>query len=107
MEKICWQRPGLLVGAGTVVTPDSLRAAKIAGAILDAAARLVSYNNPYRLEAMAGIDKRLRSPRAGGPPVRHHHFDTVSAEADGVAGYLVASDTTQEPASGNPGRKRS
>jgi DNA helicase-2/ATP-dependent DNA helicase PcrA len=37
---------------------------------------------------MAGIDKRLRSPRAGGPPVRHHHYDTVSAEADGVAAMI-------------------
>src|SRR5512134_2849855 len=53
--------------------------------ILDTAARLVGYNNPYRLEAIAGIDKRLRSPRPDGLPVRHAHFDTVSAEADGVA----------------------
>jgi DNA helicase-2/ATP-dependent DNA helicase PcrA len=53
--------------------------------ILDAAARLITYNNPFRLEVVAGIDKRLRSQRGGGAPVRHVHFDTVSAEADGVA----------------------
>lgn len=53
--------------------------------ILDASSRLVSFNNPYRLEVIAGIDKRLRSGREDGPPVRHLHFDTVSAEADGVA----------------------
>ncbi|HEY6549339.1 MAG TPA: UvrD-helicase domain-containing protein, partial [Vicinamibacteria bacterium] len=56
--------------------------------ILDAAARLVSYNNPHRLEAMAGIDKRLRAQRPGGLPVAHRHFDTVSAEADGVAALV-------------------
>jgi DNA helicase-2/ATP-dependent DNA helicase PcrA len=54
-------------------------------AILDVAARLVSFNNPYRLEAIAGIDKRLRSDRRDRTPVRHLRFDTVSAEADGVA----------------------
>jgi 2-dehydro-3-deoxyphosphogluconate aldolase/(4S)-4-hydroxy-2-oxoglutarate aldolase len=32
IEKICWQRPGMLVGAGTVVTPDSFKAAKASGA---------------------------------------------------------------------------
>ena len=56
--------------------------------ILDTAARLVSYNNPYRLEAIAGIDKRLRSPRERRPPRPHFHFDTVSAEADGVAALI-------------------
>jgi DNA helicase-2/ATP-dependent DNA helicase PcrA len=53
--------------------------------ILDAAARLVSYNNPHRLEATFGIDKRLRAQRVGGVAVSHRHFDTASAEADGVA----------------------
>jgi DNA helicase-2/ATP-dependent DNA helicase PcrA len=56
--------------------------------VLDVAARLVSYNNPHRLEAIAGIDKRLRARRPGGLPVRHHHYDTVSAEADGVAALV-------------------
>jgi DNA helicase-2/ATP-dependent DNA helicase PcrA len=54
-------------------------------AILDVAGRLISYNNPHRLEVLAGIDKRLRSSRTAGPPVRHVHFDTLSSEADGVA----------------------
>jgi DNA helicase-2/ATP-dependent DNA helicase PcrA len=53
--------------------------------ILDAAARLVSYNNPYRLEVVAGVDKRLRAQRSGGLAVRHVRFDSGSAEADGVA----------------------
>jgi DNA helicase-2/ATP-dependent DNA helicase PcrA len=56
--------------------------------ILDSAARLVSFNNPYRLEAIEGIDKRLRSRRGEGPEVRYLHFDTASAEADGVAGLV-------------------
>jgi len=53
--------------------------------ILDAASQLIEYNNPYRLEVVAGIDKRLRSQRGTGLSVLHEHFDTVSAEADGVA----------------------
>jgi DNA helicase-2/ATP-dependent DNA helicase PcrA len=56
--------------------------------ILDAAARLVAFNNPYRLEVAAGIDKRLRAQRAGRMPVRQLHFDSVSAEADAVAGMI-------------------
>jgi ATP-dependent DNA helicase UvrD/PcrA len=75
----------LYPGAREVVLTDNHRSTQV---ILDAAGRLISYNNPYRLEAMAGIDKRLRSPRLTGPPVRHVHFDTVSAEADGVAALV-------------------
>ncbi len=75
----------LYPGAREVVLVDNYRSTQV---ILDASARLVGYNNPYRLEAIAGIDKRLRSPRRDGPPVRHAHFDTVSAEADGVAAMI-------------------
>ncbi len=57
--------------------------------ILDAASRLVSYNNPYRLEAIAGIDKRLRSRRPDGASVTHLRYDTGSAEADGVAAAIA------------------
>lgn len=32
IERICWQVPSVLVGAGTVVTPDNLQAAKACGA---------------------------------------------------------------------------
>jgi len=56
--------------------------------ILDTAARLISYNNPYRLEVIAGVDKRLRSQRPEGLGVRHEHFDTASSEADFVAEAL-------------------
>jgi len=73
-------------GAREVVLTDNHRSTQV---ILDAARRLVSYNNPYRLEVVAGIDKRLRSCVGGGPPVRHLHFDTVSAEADAVAAMVL------------------
>ena len=72
-------------GAHEVVLVDNYRSTQL---ILDTSARLIAYNNPYRLEAIAGIDKRLRSPRREGPPVRHFHFDTVSAEADAVAAMI-------------------
>ena len=75
----------LYPGAREVVLVENYRSTQV---ILDTAARLIGYNNPYRLEAIAGIDKRLRSSRPGGPPVRHVHFDTVSAEADGVAAMI-------------------
>jgi DNA helicase-2/ATP-dependent DNA helicase PcrA len=73
-------------GAGEVVLTDNHRSTQ---PILDAAARLISYNNPYRLEVIAGIDKRLRSERLLGPPVQHHRFETLSAEADGVASLIA------------------
>jgi DNA helicase II / ATP-dependent DNA helicase PcrA len=72
-------------GCREVVLVENHRSTQV---ILDASARLISYNNPYRLEVVAGIDKRLRSPRLTGPAVRHFHYDTVSAEADGVAGLI-------------------
>jgi DNA helicase-2/ATP-dependent DNA helicase PcrA len=72
-------------GAREVVLTENHRSSQV---ILDAASRLIAYNNPYRLEVIAGLDKRLRSARRTGPPVRHLHFDTVSAEADGVAGLV-------------------
>ena len=75
----------LYPGAREVVLVENYRSTQT---ILDTAARLVGYNNPYRLEAIAGIDKRLRSSRTVGPPVRHVPFDTVSAEADGVAAMV-------------------
>lgn len=75
----------LYPGARQVVLTENHRSTQV---ILDAAARLISYNNPFRLEVIAGIDKRLRSERKTGPPVRHHHFDTVSAEADAVAAMI-------------------
>jgi ATP-dependent DNA helicase UvrD/PcrA len=75
----------LYPGAREVVLTDNHRSTQ---QVLDASARLISYNNPYRLEAVAGIDKRLRSQRPPGPAVRHVAFDTASSEADGVAALI-------------------
>ncbi|MBI4611573.1 MAG: UvrD-helicase domain-containing protein [Candidatus Rokubacteria bacterium] len=58
--------------------------------LLDAAYRLITHNNPDRLEVQYGIIKRLtcRIPLAqgdsGGEPV-HLHFETSTQEADAVA----------------------
>ena len=76
----------LYPGAREVVLTENHRSTQ---EILDAASRLVAYNNPYRLEVVAGIDKRLRSQRGRGVPVSHVHFDTVSAESDGVAALVA------------------
>ncbi len=73
-------------------------------AVLDAAYRLIQFNNPDRLEVAQGIDKELKStgtdgrPRVGVGP-RHRAFDTVSSESDQVA-ELIA----EEHAGGRPYR---
>jgi len=53
--------------------------------ILDTAYRLITYNNPHRLEAMTGLDKRLVAERGQGKNVAHWRFPNASAEADAVA----------------------
>jgi DNA helicase-2/ATP-dependent DNA helicase PcrA len=56
--------------------------------ILDAAYRLITKNNPERLEVVRGIDKRLVSVRETPPearPVRHVHLETQTDEAAFVA----------------------
>jgi DNA helicase II / ATP-dependent DNA helicase PcrA len=55
-------------------------------AVLDAAYRLITHNNPDRLEVRSGIDKRLVAVReAPGPEPKHWHFETATQEADAVA----------------------
>jgi len=58
--------------------------------ILDCAYRLVRHNDPERLEVHEGINKRLLATRSlpAAPPVRHLHYDTLSAEADGIARWI-------------------
>jgi DNA helicase-2/ATP-dependent DNA helicase PcrA len=74
--------------ATSVVLTDNFRSRQ---PILDAAYRLIRHNDPERLEAREGLDKRLvarariaREPGADGP-IALLAFDTGSDEADAVA----------------------
>ncbi len=88
-------------GARKVVLQENRRSPQ---AILDAAYRLIRYNDPDRLEVAQKIDKRLvarapdGSPRVGKPP-EHLAFDTVTSESDQVAAMIA-----DEHASGRPYR---
>ena len=53
--------------------------------VLDTAYRLITYNNPHRLEAMTGLDKRLVAERGRGKDVTHRRLPNASTEADTVA----------------------
>jgi DNA helicase-2/ATP-dependent DNA helicase PcrA len=72
--------------------PDTARAVLVDNyrstqPILDAAYRLIRHNDPDRLEARIGVDKRLvaRAAHAAGAPPEFHWFDTASTEADFIA----------------------
>ena len=70
-------------GARQVVLTENFRSHQ---AVLDAAYRLIDYNNPDRLEVRSGIDKRLTAVREPPGPEPHHlHFETATQEADAVA----------------------
>ncbi len=56
--------------------------------VLDAAYRLIHHNDPDRLEVRNQIEKRLTAVQGTGPAVEHLHFDTLSGEAEGVAGII-------------------
>ena len=55
--------------------------------ILDASYRLITHNNPDRLEVKSGIDKRLLSVKGAqrGGGVKFLEFDSLLAEADFIA----------------------
>ena len=59
--------------------------------ILDAAYRLVRFNDPDRLEVRSGISKRLRAERIADdpPPVRLEAFASGAEEADWVASDIA------------------
>jgi DNA helicase II / ATP-dependent DNA helicase PcrA len=71
-------------GAKTVVLRRNYRSL---APILDAAHRLVRFNDPDRLEVRVGISKRLVPERVvpQPPPVRHLAFASPAEEADGIA----------------------
>ena len=81
-------------GARKVVLGENYRSPQ---AILDCAYRLIQNNNPDRLEVAQKIDKQLRSKVGAGRPPTHMLFDTVSSEADHVAGLIA-----EEHARGRP-----
>jgi DNA helicase-2/ATP-dependent DNA helicase PcrA len=68
--------------ATTVVLRENYRSTQ---QILDCAYRLIRHNDPERLEAKHGVDKRLVAARGDGHHVHHCHFDTLSSESDFVA----------------------
>jgi DNA helicase-2/ATP-dependent DNA helicase PcrA len=59
-------------------------------AILDVAHRLIQANNPARLEAARGYDKRLLAQRPDTAVVEHRAFATASDEAEAVAASIAA-----------------
>jgi DNA helicase-2/ATP-dependent DNA helicase PcrA len=79
--------------AARVVLTDNFRSRQ---SILDGAHRLIVQNNPHRLEAREGLDKRLRArtrfgrPEPAAGPIELLAWDTGSAEADAVAERIAA-----------------
>ncbi|HDQ43920.1 MAG TPA: PD-(D/E)XK nuclease family protein [bacterium] len=69
-------------GARQVVLTDNYRSTQI---ILDTAYRLISHNNPDRLEVRNRIDKKLGARTEGAHPVEHLHCDSLTTESDRVA----------------------
>jgi DNA helicase-2/ATP-dependent DNA helicase PcrA len=59
--------------------------------ILDSAYKLIQHNNPYRLEVQEKVDKTLESSlEETGKSIHMLTFDTLSHEADKVAGIIEA-----------------
>ena len=86
-------------GARTVVLRRNYRSL---GPVLDAAHRLIRFNDPDRLEVKVGISKRLLPERtiAAPAPVRHLAFTTSGEEAD-----WIAADIAGRVAAGAPPRE--
>ena len=74
-------------GASVVVLRQNYRSGQ---PILDAAHRLIQENNPARLEAARGFDKRLVAARPIRARIEHQIFATASEEADAVAAEIAA-----------------
>jgi len=75
-------------GARTVVLRRNYRSL---APVVDAARRLIRFNDPDRLEVRAGISKRLVPERAmaAAPPVRHVAFATSTEESDWIAAEIA------------------
>jgi DNA helicase-2/ATP-dependent DNA helicase PcrA len=72
--------------ARRVVLTDNYRSGQ---RLLDAAYRLIRYNDPDRLEVARQVGKRLLSCQGEGPAPVHLHFETMTQEADAVAGKIA------------------
>jgi len=72
--------------ARTVVLTRNYRSTQF---ILDAAYRLIRHNDPERLEVRVGIDKRLEAVAGPGALPHHLHYESLGAEADGVADRIA------------------
>jgi len=68
--------------ASQVVLTENFRSTQ---RILDTAYRLITHNNPDRLEVRNHINKRLTAQCEGEFPIEHFHCDTLTTEADRVA----------------------
>jgi DNA helicase-2/ATP-dependent DNA helicase PcrA len=79
--------------SASIVLNDNFRSRQ---PILDAAYRLIRHNDPDRLEAREGLDKRLAArtafsrPAPANGPIEMLAFDTGSDEADAVADRISA-----------------
>ena len=73
-------------GAATIVLSRNYRSGQ---GILDAAHRLIRFNDPARLEARGGFDKRLIADRGTPGVVDHAVFATASDEAEFVASEIA------------------
>lgn len=67
--------------------------------ILDGAYRLIRHNDPERLEVTHQLDKRLRAERGAGQGIGYRRFDTVSSEAEWIAGEIERSIRDGRPPS--------
>jgi DNA helicase-2/ATP-dependent DNA helicase PcrA len=78
---------GAYPDARQVVLTENFRSTQ---PILDGAYRLIQHNNPDRLEVRNSLDKRLLAHRPGGVAITHQHYETLTDEADAVAGMISA-----------------
>jgi DNA helicase-2/ATP-dependent DNA helicase PcrA len=68
--------------------------------ILDAAYRLIQFNNPNRLETMNNLDKQLHAQTKAGKIPESLHFSTLDSELQWVAEDIARRLKAGEPANG-------
>jgi DNA helicase-2/ATP-dependent DNA helicase PcrA len=75
-------------GAKKIVLTKNYRSPQ---SLLDAAYKLIQFNNPMRLEKTAGVDKHLESKvgQRDSVSVSHHHFPTLDDECAFIADQII------------------